>query len=82
MADKTVRVRMKTLSAGPLGARRPGDEVTVSLEEARQLVDGGYADALEPLGSSERAKDSSREKGTADKDESAKGGERETRKKG
>lgn len=40
---------MRTLSAGPNGVMEAGKTYTVSEEEARQLVDGRYAEALEPF---------------------------------
>jgi len=41
-----MRVRMRTLSAGPRGVRRPGEEHEVSEEEGRALVKGHYADEV------------------------------------
>lgn len=42
-----VEVRMKSLSAGPAGVRLPGSTHPVSAAEAKQLVDGGYAELVE-----------------------------------
>lgn len=53
-----MRVKMLTLSAGPDGSRLPGKTYTVSAEEGKALVDGGYAvevkstDAAKPVTSS------------------------------
>lgn len=44
-----MRVRYKTLSAGPSGTFRPGDEEDVTENEARMLEAGGYAERLEPV---------------------------------
>lgn len=46
---KTYRVKMKTLSAGPNGMRLPDKVYPVSYKEARALVDGHYATAVDPL---------------------------------
>ena len=43
-----MRVRFKTISAGPKGALFPGDLLDVSDSEAKVLVDGGYADYVTP----------------------------------
>ena len=43
-----MRVRFKTISAGPRGAIFPGDLLDVSESEAKTLVDGGYAEYVEP----------------------------------
>lgn len=44
-----MRVRYKTLSAGPTGTFRPGDEEDVTESEARMLEAGGYAERVEPV---------------------------------
>lgn len=43
-----MRVRFKTISAGPKGAIFPGDLLDVSESEAKMLVDGGYAEYVDP----------------------------------
>lgn len=42
-----MKIRHITLSAGPGGVFRPGDIRDVSEDEARALITGGYAEALE-----------------------------------
>lgn len=42
-----MKVRMKTLSAGPSGVRTPGQVVDVDSAGARALVAGGYAEYVE-----------------------------------
>lgn len=42
-----MRVRMKTLMAGDNGVSRPGDTPDISEEAARDLISGGYAEAVE-----------------------------------
>lgn len=42
-----MRVRMKTLGAGPAGVWRPGDVIEVDAEQAAELIGGGYADSCE-----------------------------------
>ncbi len=42
-----MKVKFKTLSAGASGVIRPGDVVEVSESEAKLLIDGGYAGAVE-----------------------------------
>ena len=42
-----MQVKFKTLSAGASGIIRPGDVVEVSDAEAKLLIDGGYAEAVE-----------------------------------
>lgn len=42
-----MRVKFKTLSAGASGIIRPGEVVDVSETEYKQLIDGGYAEAVE-----------------------------------
>jgi len=41
-----MKVRYKTLAAGPGGVYRPGDEAEVTEQLGKQLVSGGYADAI------------------------------------
>lgn len=41
-----MKVRYKTLAAGPGGVIRPGDEAEVTEQLGKQLVSGGYADAI------------------------------------
>jgi hypothetical protein len=40
-------IRMKTLSAGPAGVRAPGSTHLLPPIEAKQLVEGGYAEYVE-----------------------------------
>lgn len=42
-----MRVRMITRACGEINAK-PGDEVDVTLGEAKALIDGGYAEAVDP----------------------------------
>ena len=44
-----MKVRFLALSAGASGVIRPGDVVDVSDSEGKLLIDGGYADAVEPV---------------------------------
>lgn len=39
-------VKMKTLSAGPNGPVQPGQQVDVPPKEAKELIAGGYAEAV------------------------------------
>lgn len=39
-----MRVRTKTLAAGPGGVHRPGDIREVADDEGKRLVDGGFAE--------------------------------------
>lgn len=41
-----MKIRMKTLAAGPAGVYRPGQEVDLPADEARALIEGGYAEAV------------------------------------
>lgn len=41
-----MKVRYKTLAAGPNGVYRIGDEAEVTEQLGKQLVSGGYADAI------------------------------------
>ena len=41
-----MKIRMKTLMAGPRVLRHPGEVCVVGAEEAAVLVDGGYAEAI------------------------------------
>lgn len=43
-----MKIRMKTLRAGPLGVTQPGDTCTLPRDEAATLVALGYAVSLEP----------------------------------
>lgn len=55
-----MRVRMKTLGAGPLGVWRPGEIIEVEPATGEQLVAGNYAeriDAPEPQSESMAAPD-------------------------
>lgn len=52
---KTVRVKMKTLGAGPGGVREPGTEHDVPKSEGDQLVNGNYADLVKTAPKSDKA---------------------------
>lgn len=41
------KVKLKTLRAGPHGVDQPGATVECSAEEAKQLVEGGYAEYVD-----------------------------------
>lgn len=41
-----IRIRMKTLCAGPTGVMKPGQEYTVDAARATPLIDGGYAERV------------------------------------
>lgn len=51
-----MKIRMKTLMAGPLGVRQPGEVCTLPRSEAAVLVDLGFAECLEPEEVREEAK--------------------------
>lgn len=40
------KVKMRSLMAGPDGTRLPGKIYPVSPEEAKELIDGGYAESV------------------------------------
>jgi hypothetical protein len=42
-----MKIKMQTLSAGPAGIRQVGQTLDVSEKEARDLIDGHYAVAVE-----------------------------------
>lgn len=42
-----MKVKMLTTSAGPDGVRVPGQVVEVDKDEAKTLIEGGYAEAVE-----------------------------------
>lgn len=44
-----MRIKMKTLAAGPNGVLSPGQEVEVAGDLARALIEGGYAEAVEKI---------------------------------
>jgi len=48
-----VRVKMLTCDAGPLGCHPPGWTGEVADKEARALIAGGYATAINPPASTE-----------------------------
>ena len=41
-----MKVRLKTLMAGPDGVFPPGSVIEVSIEESRSLIAGGFAESL------------------------------------
>jgi hypothetical protein len=44
-----MRVRLKTLMAGPQGVFQPGSVIDLRADEAEALVSAGYAEPLERL---------------------------------
>jgi hypothetical protein len=42
-----MKISMKTLASGPNGVLRPGEVYNLSDEEAKQLIEGRYAEAVE-----------------------------------
>jgi len=42
-----MRVRLKTLMAGPQGVFQPGSVIDLDIDEAEALVSAGYAEPLE-----------------------------------
>lgn len=42
-----MKIRLKTIMAGPGGAAGPGDVVDVPDDEASALIEGGYATAVD-----------------------------------
>lgn len=51
-----MKVKMLTTSAGPDGIRMAGQVVEVDKEEAKALIDGGYAEAVEETNHQEEEK--------------------------
>lgn len=51
-----MRVRLKSVYAGPAGCFQPGSEHDFPEQEAKQLVAGGYAESLEQPKESARKK--------------------------
>ena len=43
----TMKIRLKTIMAGPGGSAGPGDVVDVPDDEASALIEGGYATAVD-----------------------------------
>ncbi len=44
-----MKLKLKTLMAGPEGVRRVGEIIDVEPKAAKQFIDGGYAEPLEPV---------------------------------
>jgi hypothetical protein len=44
-----MKLILKTLQAGPEGVKRPGDIIEVETKVARQYIDGGYAEPMDPV---------------------------------
>lgn len=42
-----LKIKMRTLAAGPTGAMQPGKVYDVDAKEAKQLVDGLYAEYVD-----------------------------------
>lgn len=62
-----MRVKLRTIMAGPNGVSQPGDIVDLPKEDAQRLIDGGQADAVSGVAVTERAVDvPSEERETAD----------------
>ena len=57
-----MKVKMLTLQAGPNGVREPGKVYDIPAIEAKSLIGGGYAQAVEIEKATDRA---SKEKATA-----------------
>jgi hypothetical protein len=51
-----MKIKMKTTSAGPDGIRMAGQIVDTDLKEAKELIDGGYAEAVEEPEDEEKPK--------------------------
>ena len=43
-----MKVKLKTIMAGPGGGCDPGSEIDVDKKTADALIDGGFAQAIEP----------------------------------
>ena len=43
------KVKMNTTYAGPSGSAQPGKTITVTEQEAKDLIAGKYATAIEPV---------------------------------
>lgn len=41
-----MKVKMKSIKAGPSGNAMPGETIDISAEEAKALTDGGFADEV------------------------------------
>lgn len=68
-----MKVRMRTLMAGPDGVHSPGDMADLPNEQAIAMIDGGYADparevAVETAVSQEYEKAAKRKKAMRDDD--------------
>lgn len=59
-----MKIRMKTLMAGPTVVRHPGEVCVVAPDEAEMLVAAGYAEVVEPdeIRAEEPAKESETDK--------------------
>jgi hypothetical protein len=44
-----MKVKMRTLAAGPDGLYQPGQEIDLPAKQARALIEGGYAEAVEQI---------------------------------
>lgn len=42
--SELIKVKLKTIYASPQGNFQPGNEISVSKQEANELINGGYAD--------------------------------------
>jgi hypothetical protein len=53
-----MKIRLKTLMAGPDGVATPGSVIEASDDEARMLIDGGFAEAVQRVAGSAHAETS------------------------
>lgn len=51
-----MKVKFKTIDAGPAGVRQPGSVVEVSEAEGKALLEGGYAELVEPAKKAKKEK--------------------------
>ncbi len=57
-----MKIKLRNQYCGPSGVYKPGAELDLPSAEARQLIDGGYAEAVKATAATKKR---------ADKDESA-----------
>lgn len=62
-----IKVQLKTIYASPTGNHQPGAEISVSEQEANELVNGGYA-VLVPSTENEEETDSEIEQSTGNEE--------------
>lgn len=61
-----MKIKLRNQYCGPAGVFPAGTELDLPTAEAKQLVDGGYADAVKPRAAKKPAKDDG---GAGDKDD-------------